>query len=254
MIWLGRAFKIIKFSHKPSTNKFTRKKLMCRIRTSQEFVPDSSFFPLTLNIHCSKRNSCVTDSVFFWRQTFKAALTIPWEKSCGIDTNILCFLETQSLQFICAEYTEIKIAGNKRTIEFVLILIRFWTFSFSDNFPDDVSVKLSPLWFRLHARQKKACFFSYKLSIQRSVVVSCLTSHLPCHPQLKGTCLNAICQPSCTDLGRTCNILVLSFLDSALNPNHSGKLIASSAAPEWNQLAGHEYSHKNHSHVLDGMW
>lgn len=43
-----------------------------------------------------------------------------------------------------------------------------------------------------------------------------------------------------TDLGRTCNILVLSFLDSALSPNHSGELIASSVAPERNQLSGHE--------------
>lgn len=84
--------------------------------------------------------------------------------------------------------------------------------------------------------------------IQRSIVVPCITSHLPCHPELKGTCFNVICQPFWADLGRTCNTLELSFLDSA------GNWLPAPWLPNRTSLLGTSSRHKNHSQVLDGVW
>lgn len=88
---------------------------------------------------------------------------------------------------------------------------------------------------------KKNLFFCFLVNctIQRSIMVSCITSQLQCHLELKGACFNVICQPLVNTFS-TCNILIVSFLDLAFNPNNSGKLITSLVVSEWNQIAGHE--------------
>lgn len=93
--------------------------------------------------------------------------------------------------------------------------------------------------------------------IQRSIVVSCITSHLPRHPELEGTRFNVICQPFWTDSGRTCNTWVPSFLGSAVAQIPAGSWLPARWLQNRTSLLGTSYSHKTHKthgHIPDGAW
>lgn len=175
-----------------------------------------------------------------------------WELQCAHVWE-LSQHQDQSLQLICVGYTEIKISDNKRMIEFVFILcvtalLFIWTFSFTDSFPYDVSWSFPPFGLAYVPDKKNPVFSVMNCPIQRSIVVSCITSHLPCHPELKGTCFTVICQPFWADPGCTCNVLVLSFLVSA------GNWLPAPWLPNRTSLLGTSSSHWNDSQALDGVW
>lgn len=101
---------------------------------------------------------------------------------------------------ICVEYTEMRMGSNGRMIGFAFKLMSgnsctSLTFSrfYRQFFIWCQCEALLMSWLTWKAN--KPGFALINCTIQRSIVVSCITSHLLCYLELKGACCNVICQP-----------------------------------------------------------